>query len=315
MLLDSLPYSAAVRGLVLGAIVGLIGLYEPDTLTWGEYQINVLVEERFMQRSVGESTVLALAKFFAIIFTVASGYGAGIVYPLIMVGYLFGPLWAAILGIQQPNEPARLSQDCVGPISNSDLSVELIGQTLGSGLLAATMRAPLGSALLVGFLGKSSGDRVVEPGLMCLLVLTNFIAVYANPRSGLGQVYNKMGQASEPQVATDAAAEVPKAQEVAEACLKGAKRDDMEEGRVKSAPSTFAAEVAGTAERLCARPRVERAREFEGPSCALMLCPSTVVPAGGGAERGETRARGWAIEYRALQGCIRKKTFTEHSHI
>ena len=30
----------------------------------------------------------------AILLTIASGYGAGIVYPLIMVGYLFGPLVA-----------------------------------------------------------------------------------------------------------------------------------------------------------------------------------------------------------------------------
>jgi len=44
--LDNLPYPAAVRGLVMGALVGFVGLYKPDTLTWGEFQIDIIANDR-----------------------------------------------------------------------------------------------------------------------------------------------------------------------------------------------------------------------------------------------------------------------------
>jgi H+/Cl- antiporter ClcA len=71
-LLDTLPYPTWVRGFVLGSIVGLVGLFMPDTLTWGEFQIEILADFR-LPLSTPASTGLAIAKFSTIIMTIASG--------------------------------------------------------------------------------------------------------------------------------------------------------------------------------------------------------------------------------------------------
>jgi len=66
-------------------------------------------------------------------------------------------------------------------------TVEVVSQCLGSGLLAGTMRAPLGTAILVGFMGQHGVAHAAEPMLL-LLLLTNLIAVAVNRLSPLGQV-------------------------------------------------------------------------------------------------------------------------------
>ena len=73
-----------------------------------------------------------------------------------------------------------------------DPTVELIGQALGSAVLAGTMRAPIGTALFVSFMGRST-DRNVDAALVGLLVAANLLAVWLNPLSGLGQVYGEGG--------------------------------------------------------------------------------------------------------------------------
>jgi len=166
-------------------VVGLIALNLPDTLLWGEFQIE-RVANATVPLDVGDSTVFLVAKFMAIVITVASGYGAGIVYPLILVGYLAGPLAAQIL---RPNAFA---------LEARDPGVELVGQVLGSAMLASTMRVPLGAALLVLFIGGSSGDHGLSPTFFCILVIANLFAVWINPHSGLGQVYESAGQKQEP---------------------------------------------------------------------------------------------------------------------
>lgn len=112
------------RGFAFGAMVGFIGLYQPDTLTWGEFQIQVLAQQR-APFEVGSSTLLAIAKFFSITITVASGYGAGIVYPLVMVGYLCGPLAAYILHPDSLNNADACS---TGEYGTRDVGVELLSQ-------------------------------------------------------------------------------------------------------------------------------------------------------------------------------------------
>ena len=166
----------------MGLIVGIIGVYEPDTFTWGEFQIDLLANYR-AQLSVGMSTALAFAKLASTTFTVSSGYTAGIVYPLVMIGYLFGPLAAEVLrpetmfGFQLP--------DLLSPFDRSPV-VELCSQALASGLLAAVMRAPFGSSMLVYFMSRKYADESVGVPSLSLLLLTNRIAVYFNPLSGLG---------------------------------------------------------------------------------------------------------------------------------
>jgi len=180
--LDALPFNVWVRGLVLGGVVGLIGLCMPDTLTWGEDQIDLIANHR-QPLDVRASTALAAAKFCAIILTTASGYGAGIVYPLMYVGYALGPLVAMVLspsGLAPP--PSSFAQHAV-----RDPGVELIGQALGSGFLAGTMRAPVGSAILVAFMGREGVSHAREPTFLCLLLLTNLGAVYVNKLSAIGQ--------------------------------------------------------------------------------------------------------------------------------
>merc|ERR1711874_369673 len=70
-------------------------------------------------------------------------------------------------------------------------SVELISQALGSAMLASVMRAPVGTALLVSFMGRSYGqeDHSDDAAYLGLLIISNFIAVCINPLSGLGNVY------------------------------------------------------------------------------------------------------------------------------
>jgi hypothetical protein len=191
-LLDTLPYPVWARGLILGAIVGYIGLVMPDTLTWGEFQIEILANFR-PPLNVGDSTKLAVAKFATIVLTIASGYSAGIVYPLIMIGYLFGPLIAAVLDPNNEHESCLASDHSGGPWQDRAPGVEVISQILGSGVLAGVMRAPVGTALLVSFMGRMN-DRSLEPAFLVLLMLTNFVAVYINPLSGLGQVYGREGE-------------------------------------------------------------------------------------------------------------------------
>jgi H+/Cl- antiporter ClcA len=144
------------------------------------------------------STLLAVAKFGTILLTTASGYGAGIVYPLMMVGYLLGPLVAKVL---RPDDwgghdielagtctPAA----CVAPPGvfvpePRDGGVELVAQLLGSGFLAATMRAPLGTAILVAFMSSAGTLHETESSFLAVLLLTNFIAVAVNTDSAVGQ--------------------------------------------------------------------------------------------------------------------------------
>ena len=200
-LLDALPYPKLVRGLTMGAIVGLVGLYLPDTLTWGEFQLDIIANNR-EPLNVYHSTKLGVAKFFAVVITVACGYGAGIVYPLMMIGYLFGPLAAYLLPkTEMITNYIQLSEsyawcETLDPtaVTPRPIGVELDSQALASGVLAATMRAPVGTAILVSFMGRSGDERSIEPAFLCLLLLTNLIAVYVNPLSGLGQVYGKDSQ-------------------------------------------------------------------------------------------------------------------------
>ena len=203
-LLDALPFYGWAKGLVFGTLIGLIGLYSPDSFTWGEYQLEILANSRDAL-GPGPSTVLAVAKLFAIVLTCAHGYQAGIIYPLIMVGYLFGPMAAGamdpnhVFGADYCNEPQpRLS--AVGhELLPRSIAAEVFSQCLGSGVLAGVMRAPIGVALHVSFMGRSRGARAgrsISPPFICMLVITNLIAVHVNPLSGLGKVYGS--QETEP---------------------------------------------------------------------------------------------------------------------
>ena len=182
--LDKLPFPVWLRGLVMGLIVGIIGVYEPDTFTWGEFQIDILANYR-TPLTIGMSTALAFSKFASTTFTVSSGYTAGIVYPMVMIGYLFGPLGAAIL---RPETVLGLELPDLFASSERSPVEELVSQALASGFLAATMRAPFGSSMLVYFMSRKYADESVGVPFLSLLLLTNFIAVYFNPLSGLGQV-------------------------------------------------------------------------------------------------------------------------------
>jgi hypothetical protein len=112
-----------------------------------------------------------------------------------MVGYLFGPLLAVMLNAAGAGACSESVSMLLSPHADRmvglerDQSIELISQALASGMLAGVMRAPVGSALLVSFMGSGEGTRTIQPGVLSLLLLTNFIAVYVNPLSGLGQVY------------------------------------------------------------------------------------------------------------------------------
>jgi len=107
---------------------------------------------------------------------------------------LFGPLVAAVAepytyDLNCVNEPFT---DVIEPFLDRSPLVELVSQALASAFLAAVMRAPIGTAFLVAFMGQSDneGVRDIAPSFIALLVMSNLVALYVNPLSGLGNVYD-----------------------------------------------------------------------------------------------------------------------------
>lgn len=187
--LDAVPISnPIVRGVTFGAIVALIGLNQPWTLMWGEAQVQIISYNWddapfyltvYDQRVTGAfyMIVLGCLKCVAMLFTTASGYSAGIVFPLVYVGVCIGTglgnLLAVLLSspvIGAVNEAAILKLVMAGsPIGESSALYHefghMLGHCLGSGFLASVMHAPLGTTLLIQRM--AGGASAVQYPLLC----------------------------------------------------------------------------------------------------------------------------------------------------
>jgi len=157
--LDPIPFpsrsfkSPLIRGLLCGLIIGLFALLRPHSLMWGEMQLDKLsgkavlgnIEQALFETKYAEqwhaqwlyAISLGLVKFITIVVTTTCGYPAGIVFPLIFVGYCIGggiggsPLVVSLLGS-----------------SYASVLPQTLGACLGSAFLAGVMHVPFGTALL-----------------------------------------------------------------------------------------------------------------------------------------------------------------------
>jgi H+/Cl- antiporter ClcA len=74
-------------GAVGGALIGLSALYFPETLFWGEYQIQSLLT---LSASVSHLFLIAAVKMLTIGFTLHFGFRGGFIFPLFFIGAALG---------------------------------------------------------------------------------------------------------------------------------------------------------------------------------------------------------------------------------
>lgn len=79
----------AARYIVGGLLLGLLGLWSPYALTFGEAQIESLTETRL---AAGALAIAVLAKFLGTTVTLASGWKGGFIIPLFFMGAAAGQL-------------------------------------------------------------------------------------------------------------------------------------------------------------------------------------------------------------------------------
>ncbi len=140
------PLALALGGL----IVGLIGLFRPDT--WGN---GFEVVEKVAHDALPLSMILALFlwKQVATIATVGSGGLGGIFTPNLVIGAAFGGLFAQALGL-------------LGPVSDEQrVTFVFVGM---AGLCAATMHAPVTAVVLVFEL--TGHYELTLPVMLCSIV-------------------------------------------------------------------------------------------------------------------------------------------------
>lgn len=174
--LDAIPMRQPYRGMLCGLLVGALALIEPWTLMWGEPQMEPMSHDA---KFTGMCALRrGLIKFAATLITTTSGYSAGIVFPLLYMGYCVG------IALGEPIEALL-------PIIGFDTAIfdfeglppgRSIGHCVGAAMLAGTMHTPLGTALLVQRM--SNGD----PLYFGMMLLTNYIACAVNTESLFGQM-------------------------------------------------------------------------------------------------------------------------------
>jgi len=83
----AVPTSA--RYVLGGAALGLLGIWSPYALTFGEHQLSELLDARV---AVGALAVALLAKFAGTVVALASGWKGGFIIPLFFVGAVAGQI-------------------------------------------------------------------------------------------------------------------------------------------------------------------------------------------------------------------------------
>ncbi|MHB1137375.1 MAG: chloride channel protein [Microthrixaceae bacterium] len=81
------PVPVSVRYVLGGAALGVLGLWSPYALTFGETQLESVLDPRV---AVGVVAVAALAKFIGTTVTLAAGWKGGFIIPLFFIGASLG---------------------------------------------------------------------------------------------------------------------------------------------------------------------------------------------------------------------------------
>lgn len=170
--LNLLDNSRAVYRAWLGGIfVILIGLLFPQTMFWGEEEIQVVATWRpvqelphvwppagvtgFEMNSAWTSFVVGMAKLLSISFTVAGGLRGGYIFPLMMAGTCFGRVIHCFL----PDViPLQISILC-----------------MAAGINVAITRTALASTLILAFL---AGEPCALPAILMSSLCSLFATAY-----------------------------------------------------------------------------------------------------------------------------------------
>ncbi|KAK9821879.1 hypothetical protein WJX74_008487 [Apatococcus lobatus] len=173
-------HTPVASGMVGGFLIGLIGIFLPPTMFWGEFEIRTLANpgevalphiwpkggfyglSPFLQ---GEYTwwlfmLIGLAKLLTICLTVLSGFRGGFIFPLFFAGVAFGKGFALMPLAAFGSFP---------PV--------LFGMTIAAGLNTAITRTPLATTLILSVL--SGVPQVTVPCLAA--ALTSLFITYNMP--------------------------------------------------------------------------------------------------------------------------------------
>jgi H+/Cl- antiporter ClcA len=158
------------RYVVGGLLLGMLGLWSPYSLTFGEVQLAQMLDLRL---SVGALAVAAAAKLLGTTVTVAAGWKGGFIIPLFFMGATLGQL--AHHAFPGTNETVLMVglmvALCVGvtktPIGTTLVVTEMTGMALlPVTIIAAVVALVVTSRLTIIETQRAREDRTPEPQLL-----------------------------------------------------------------------------------------------------------------------------------------------------
>jgi H+/Cl- antiporter ClcA len=158
------PIPKAVRPGLGGLALGLLALWSPYALTFGEAQLNGLLTAKL---AVGALIVAVVAKLIATNLTLASGWKGGFIIPLFFMGAALGQLAHAAF-----------------PSLNESMLMAAMMVALCTGVT----KTPLGSTLVVTEMVGIALLPVTLIAALVALFLTRPVAVIESQRPRVGQI-------------------------------------------------------------------------------------------------------------------------------
>ncbi len=151
-------FPRSARYVVGGLTLGLLGIWSPYALTFGESQLSGILDVRL---AAGALAVAVVAKLIGTTVTLAAGWKGGFIIPLFFMGAAFGQL--AHLGLTGSNESVLMAGMmvalCVG-VTKTPLGTTLVvTEMAGLPLLPVTLIAALIALLLTSPLAMIETQR------------------------------------------------------------------------------------------------------------------------------------------------------------
>lgn len=148
-----------VRAVIGGALIGLIAVALPLTLTSGSGQLKTVIDNS-TALGAGFVAVIVVAKMVAVSLSLASGFLGGNVFPMIFIGGTSGVLFHLLFsGIPLSLSLAAMMAAVPGAFLEAPLSLTLIGgATVG---LEPTAIVPITIAVVVAYLSFSVIRRLL----------------------------------------------------------------------------------------------------------------------------------------------------------
>lgn len=160
-LLAPLEHSLIVLATLGGLCIGLIAVFFPQTLFFSEEQIHTVIETG---KALGVATLLliAVAKMFAISFTLHSGFLGGFIFPLFFIGANVG----LAISLAVPQIHPTLGMVCLMAAVN-----------------VAVTKTPISTSIILSVLSGTAMLPVIVISSFTSFVLTSKIAMIGTQRS------------------------------------------------------------------------------------------------------------------------------------